>query len=222
MRHKKRNTITNADVRGGILETMKEYKVLFLTCNKNTLGLYKWLETKVNVKLLEEKITLDFVREYKPNLIVSYNYSYIISKNIIEYMCGNIVNLHISYLPWNRGASPNFWSFIDDTPKGVTIHQIDSGLDTGKIIFQKKCLFDISKETFASTYEKLNYEIIELFKKNWKNIKEKKYVLHEQTESGSYHTTLELDELKRECPFEWCDNIEEYIKKYEKYKTRRN
>ena len=71
-----------------------------------------------------------------PKLIVSYNYKHIIQPEIIVLMNGRLVNLHISYLPWNKGSDPNFWSFIDNTPKGVTIHKIDNHLDTGAILYQ--------------------------------------------------------------------------------------
>ena len=43
----------------------------------------------------------------------------------------------MSYLPWNRGADPNFWSILEDTPKGVTIHIMDESIDTGDILYQK-------------------------------------------------------------------------------------
>ena len=48
-----------------------------------------------------------------------------------------IVNLHKAYLPYNKGAHPNFWSFAENTPSGITIHVIDSGIDTGNIIYRK-------------------------------------------------------------------------------------
>ncbi|MCL0081308.1 hypothetical protein M1N64_03665 [Peptococcaceae bacterium] len=44
---------------------------------------------------------------------------------------GRAINLHISFLPWNRGADPNFWSFIENAPVGVSIHYLDEGIDTG-------------------------------------------------------------------------------------------
>lgn len=97
-------------------------------------------------------------------------------------MQGQIFNLHISLLPYNRGASPNFFSFIENTPKGVTIHQIDEGLDTGPILAQKELFFDESKETFASGYEKLILEIQMLFKENWSSISDKNYQLYAQTQ----------------------------------------
>lgn len=97
-------------------------------------------------------------------------------------MQGQIFNLHISLLPYNREASPNFFSFIENTSKGVTIHQIDEGLDTGPILAQKELFFDESKETFASGYEKLILEIQMLFKENWSSISDKNYQLYAQTQ----------------------------------------
>ena len=99
-------------------------------------------------------------------------------------MQGQIFNLHISLLPYNREASPNFFSFIENTSKGVTIHQIDEGLDTGPILAQKRIIFDESKETFASSYEKLILEIQMLFKENWSSISDKNYQLYAQTRGG--------------------------------------
>ena len=74
-------------------------------------------------------------------------------------------------MPYNRGLHPNYWSFINNTPKGVTIHEIDEGIDTGKIILQKKVNFRLtSKTTFRGTYYKLRNEIENLFIKNYKKI----------------------------------------------------
>lgn len=193
---------------------MKAEKVLFLTCNENALELYEWLKERVEVKLWKEKLTLEQVEEWKPDLIVSYNYSYIITPDVITYMNGKILNLHISMLPWNRGASPNIWSFLDDTPKGVTIHQMSEQLDKGDIAYQKELSFDIEKETFSSTYDKLHSEIVKLFIKNWNEIAEGKYPKIHQSGNGSYHSVKDLKELEKKCPFSWNDNIAEYLKRY--------
>ena len=83
----------------------------------------------------------------------------------------------MSYLPYNRGSHPNFWSFIDKTPKGVTIHEIDDKIDNGKIIFQKKFFFKINhKITFKYTYDYLFKELEKLFKKNYKKILSRRYI----------------------------------------------
>ena len=53
----------------------------------------------------------------------------------------------MSYLPYIE-AHPNFWSFMDKTPKGVTIHEISNGIDAGDITFQRQYEFNISSENF--------------------------------------------------------------------------
>lgn len=102
--------------------------------NTNTLKLYDWLTERCELYLYSGRLHLRQVQILCPDYIVSFNYAYLINNDVIQYMQGNIINLHISYLPWNRGVSPNIWSFIDNTPIGVTIHQVDAGFDTGKII----------------------------------------------------------------------------------------
>lgn len=77
-----------------------------------------------------------------------------------------IINLHISYLPGNRGAHPNFWSFYDETPSRVSIHLIDTGIDTGPILFQKYVDFNQDEKAFSQTYKKLVIEIEKLFIEN--------------------------------------------------------
>ena len=192
---------------------MDKFCVLYLTNNDNALVLYEWLKDKCDVVLCEERLDLEYVQSINPSLIVSYNYKYLIKEDVIEYMKGRIINLHISYLPWNRGSSPNFWSFYDDTPKGVTIHQISAGLDEGMILYQKNCEFNISEETFVTSYDTLNKTIVELFKENWEEIKNSTYELHPQKGQGSYHTMREFNELVEQHPFKWTDNIGEYLAK---------
>ena len=75
----------------------------------------------------------------------------------------DILNLHISYLPFNKGAHPNFWSFAENTPSGVTIHKINKKIDSGNIIYQKILDFELNKNkkklTFKDTYSVLISEI---------------------------------------------------------------
>ena len=75
------------------------------------------------------------------DLIISFGYNKIIKKKVLKFTKRSILNLHISYLPFNRGAHPNFWSFYKNTPKGVSIHEINSKIDQGNLIFRKKIIF---------------------------------------------------------------------------------
>lgn len=191
------------------------YRVLYLTNNENALGLYEWIKERCEAVCYSDPLKVDLLEEYKPNLIVSYNYKHIIKEDVIAYMQGKILNLHISYLPWNRGSSPNIWSFIDDTPKGVTIHQIAKGLDTGDVLYQKECKFVLQEETFTSSYEKLSKMIVELFQKNWDEIREGNYKLYPQKGAGSYHVSKDLEAVKAVCPFSWSDNVADFLERYQ-------
>ena len=92
----------------------------------------------------------------------------IIPNKILKFAKRPIINLHLSYLPYNRGSHPNFWSIIENTPSGISIHEIDKGVDTGPVIYQKKIKFNFKKDkklTFKSTYKILFKEIEDLFEK---------------------------------------------------------
>lgn len=134
-----------------------------------------------------EPVNVELLRKCTIDVAVSYRFRHIIEKSLIDYLNGKIINLHISLLPWNRGADPNLWSFLENTPKGVSIHYVDEGLDTGDIIAQRGVRFDVGSETLASTYEILNSEILELFKIQWPLIMRGECSRKKQAPGGTYH-----------------------------------
>ena len=105
------------------------------------------------------------------DFIVSYGYQHILRADVLDRFENRIINLHISYLPHNRGSDPNLWSWLTDSPKGVTIHQMDAGLDTGDILVQKEVRFQNQGETLATSYQKLRDSIESLFIENWSAIR---------------------------------------------------
>lgn len=127
--------------------------------------------------------------------------------------------MHTSYLSYNRGFSPNIWSFIEDTPKGGTIHRLSEKLDEGEIIYQEELFFDVYSETLRTSYDKLNSRIVELFKEHYFEIIDNDYVTSPQIGKGTYHTSKELIRLQHEVDFEWDDVISIFL---EKYRNRKN
>jgi methionyl-tRNA formyltransferase len=129
------------------------------------------------------------------DFIVSYGYRYIINEDIIDRFKKRIVNLHISYLPWNRGAHPNFWSFLDDTPKGVSIHLINEGVDTGDLLVQKAVSY-CTDDTLKVSYNRLSDSIELLFLKFWPDIRLEKIKPIAQIGKGSTHKKQDLEKYK--------------------------
>lgn len=116
----------------------------------------------------EDKVAAEWVEAQKFDWLVSFGYRHIVRPPVIAlFPEARRMNLHISLLPFNRGADSNLWSLLDGTPCGVTIHVLDNGLDTGKIIAQREVQFDDALETLASSYQRLQSEIIALFKETW-------------------------------------------------------
>jgi len=162
--------------------------ILFLGPEKEPqLVLLDFLSNEGNViTKYEEKLNRKNIVKCKYDFLICFGYRYTVCKGILNSLNGKAINLHISYLPWNKGADPNLWSILENTPKGVTIHQMDYGLDTGHILCQKEIFFD-EDDTLNSSYEKLQNELVELFKSNWENIKHKKVTPKKQSGTGSYH-----------------------------------
>ena len=119
----------------------------------------------------------------------------------------------MSYLPYNRGAHPNFWSFIENSPKGVAIHEINEGIDTGDIIFRKKFKIDNKKNkfsTFKKTYNYLFQQLESLFINKFKFIIDKNYSKVKQSGISTFHTKDQLPKILKN----WNTNIDEFKKNY--------
>lgn len=190
-------------------------KILFLGYSSKQTSLIDKVrlhEKKWDLKQSQEKINLETAKNF--DIIISFGYQHLIDKNIINNLKCPIINLHISFLPYNRGAHPNFWSFMENTPSGITIHEVDAGIDTGKIIYQNEIDFELFKNrnilTFSKTYKTLIREIENLFFANVKNIINQNFSSVDQKGKGTYHEKKDLPKLLEN----WEQNIYKTILKY--------
>ena len=103
---------------------------------------------------------------------------------------------------------------MDNTPTGVTIHEIDKNIDTGKIIYQKIVDFEFYKNykrlTFKITYKRLIKEIEDLFIRNHEDILNKKYKSYNQINIGTFHNKSDLPKILKS----WNQNIFSTVTKY--------
>ncbi len=127
--------------------------------------------------------------------VVSYGYRSIIRAPVLTDYADRIINLHISMLPWNRGMHPNVWAWLEGTPHGVTIHHIDAGLDTGDIIAQRRVDMDRHNETLASSYARLQREVIQLFAGVWPKLRIGQSARYPQPAGGSRHFAKEINSI---------------------------
>jgi methionyl-tRNA formyltransferase len=136
---------------------------------------------------LEAPLTAADVERIGPDWVVSHGYRHIVRADVLDARPGRFVNLHIAVLPYNRGADPNLWSWIDGTPKGVTIHLMDPGVDTGPLLAQREVALDPAKHTLATSYAALQDAMTELFARTWPDIAAGRIAPRPQPPGGSMH-----------------------------------
>lgn len=107
-------------------------------------------------KRVREAESIEYLKKYQPDCIVVVAFGQILPKEILEmpkYCC---VNVHASLLPKYRGAAPIQWAVINgEKESGVTIMQMDEGLDTGDMLAKAIVPLD-EKETGGSLFDKLS------------------------------------------------------------------
>jgi len=166
-------------------------RILFLGyCRKQT----KLIDSLINAKCEVHHTDGAICTAIQYDLIVSFGYRHILKREFIESVGCPIVNNHMSYLPFNRGAHPNFWSFYESTPVGVSIHLMDEGIDTGPIIYQRQVVFETSEITFEQTYHRLFNELESLFIENLDQIISRQWLAVPQQGEGTLHYQKDLPE----------------------------
>lgn len=190
-------------------------KILCLYHNPRALELFRWIQEQGDqVVLHTERLEPEWCRKQAFDLTVSYTYRYILSRETLEALGGNAVNLHNSFLPFNRGADPNIWSILDGTPRGVTLHYMTPGLDKGNIIAQQLVGACGPEATLESSYEELDRAAKQLFMDAfaWYGFWEE--MRKEPQGTGSYHSVKDGGFVK-ELTDTYNIQTAEFTKKYQ-------
>ena len=188
-------------------------KIIFLGYSSKKTKLIKFLRDKKNIVKVIGNSELDKLTIENADLIISFGYRRIIKSKQIKFSKRPIINLHISYLPYNKGSHPNFWSFVENTPKGVTIHEIDKKIDNGPIIARRKIIFKKQKNlTFKNTQDFLIKEIEKLFIQSYVKILTGNYSIKKVNSKGTFHKSSQLPKNIKT----WNIKIFDYLKNYSK------
>lgn len=106
----------------------------------------------VKIKAAEE---VERLRSYEADIFVVAAFGQILSEEILNMPRFGCVNIHASLLPKYRGAGPIQWAIIDgEKETGVTIIQMDKGIDTGDMLLKTMVPVD-ERETGDSLHDKL-------------------------------------------------------------------
>lgn len=166
----------------------------------------------------QEPLTTESEYFDKIDFIISYGYRHILTKEILDRFHNKAINLHISLLPWNKGADPNLWSILEDTPKGVTIHYLNHGVDTGDILVQGEVDY-LPEDTLRTSYDRLTETIEDLFKQSWSIIRENQINAFPQAGEGTYHRIKDKEQYKHLISKGWDTPVLDLIGKAIKKST---
>lgn len=173
--------------------------IVFLGMNPAGEKLLDWLQERDEVDIVEvitEKEELDVIEQIEPELAISSGFEHKVPKEIINVPEKGIVNLHPSYLPYNRGSHPFIWPIIEDTVAGVSIHYMNEEIDEGPVIAKERVEMKPS-DTAGELRERLMKRQFELFKENWDLIREGVRGEKQDLSMGNVHYSSELEDVRK-------------------------
>ena len=107
------------------------------------------------VKIKSEE-AVQRLRACDAELFVVAAFGQILSQEILDMPHYGCVNIHASLLPKYRGAAPIQWAILNgERETGVTVMQMEAGLDTGDMLLKEVVLID-AKETGETLHDKLS------------------------------------------------------------------
>lgn len=105
---------------------------------------------------IKEKDAVDYLKTFEADIFVVAAFGQILSSEILHMPKYGCVNIHASLLPMYRGAAPIQAVIINkEKETGVTIMQMDEGLDTGDMLMKEVIPIE-ADETGESLHDKLS------------------------------------------------------------------
>ncbi len=91
----------------------------------------------IDVPSVNSDECLETLRNIDPDIII-VNGTTIITKRILDGVKATFVNTHVGITPKYRGVHGGYWALVNDDQEncGVTVHLVDTGIDTGGILYQ--------------------------------------------------------------------------------------
>lgn len=105
---------------------------------------------------IKKEENIEVLKKYPADVFVVAAFGQILSKEILEMPRYGCINIHASLLPMYRGAAPIQWAILNGEKKsGVTIMQMDEGLDTGDMLLSGEVAIE-DTDTADSLHDKLS------------------------------------------------------------------
>lgn len=144
---------------------------------------------------IKTKDAIDELRKYEADVFVVAAFGQILSQEILDMPRYGSLNIHGSLLPKYRGASPIQQVIINgEEETGVTIMQMDAGIDTGDMLYKKSIKIE-DTDTFETLHDKLMILGGESIVEALELLEQGKLIPQKQDETLSCHASLITKEM---------------------------
>lgn len=148
---------------------------------------------------LKDGSAYEILKSIAPDMIIVAAYGKILPKSILDLPKYGCVNVHASLLPKYRGAAPIQRAVLNgDVETGISIMQMDEGIDTGDLLYIVKTKIGIN-ETSAELFDRLSVLGAEALIHTVKNIENGSTAAYKQEGESSYASMID----KSMSPIDW-------------------
>jgi len=164
-------------------------------------GIPVWQPTKVRSPEFAESL-----RALNADIAVVVAYGRILPRAVLDAARLGSVNVHASLLPKYRGAAPIQWSIVNgDSETGVSLMQMDEGMDTGSVLAMAATPID-AQETGGELAIRLSAMGAELLRARWSALMEG--ALHATPQDNALATTAPMLSKEDGC-VRWADTAQQ-------------
>jgi len=159
----------------------------------------------------------DELAEQERDWILNFWSPYILKKNLLD-SAKHRLNIHPSLVPFRRGMDQAAWTIIEGGVAGVSLIEMEEGIDTGGVWSSKEVDYP-DHWTGKQLHQLLEQESINLFRSNWKRIyngeiklKGQMSVTDDGRNPGTYHTRRGTNQNRTLPSFVFNESFMEHIR----------
>lgn len=147
----------------GLNENVSDYYDLHDFCKKNGINV-------VDTQNVNSQETIKKIKRLEPDYLFTLGWSQIFKEDFINCFSKFVIGTHPSKLPHGRGRAPLPWTILEELDESaVSFFKIDTGVDTGQLIFQKK--IDVPKRAYVGElYNMVSEQLAKGFHEIFKQI----------------------------------------------------
>ncbi len=153
-----------------------------LHANVESFAVKRGLPCRTLVRSMADPGLFDVVRTWNPDAFIVVGWYYMVPKSWRN--LAPAYGLHASLLPDYSGGAPLVWAMINgETKTGITLFQMDQGVDSGPIVAQSEEVI-YADDTIATLYARIEERGLELLARSLPALAEGSAILRGQSDAG--------------------------------------